>query len=165
MEESFTIQECYSYVYYLLRDRLWRTTINMCKNFEKRFGDSFFTFWKAYAIFREGNPSQAVTEIQKIESKKDLQWATIRAAIHYHKKCKHIDKGTVDSLISMEKDFQRNPTERAAVTAIYFELMNEDLEKAGEIAKKTHFDSPMMMVAKGWCELISLDDTECVTVI
>ena len=72
MQADLSIQEAYSTVYYFAREKLWRTLSNLCKEGEKKFGDPFFVFWRAYAIYREGNPSQAVTEIQRIESKKEL---------------------------------------------------------------------------------------------
>lgn len=156
--QDLSIQEAYSSAYYFIREKLWRSLVNLCKECDRKFGDPFFVFWKAYGVYREGNPSQAVTEIQKIESKKELQWATIRAAIFYHKKCKNVDHATVDSLEYMERDFQKNPTEKAVVAAIYFELFNGDSEEAHRIVSSTHYDSPIMLVARGWFEILSKED-------
>jgi hypothetical protein len=145
-------------VYYYSREKLWRQVFNTCKEGEKRFGDPFFTFWKAYSIYREGNPSQAVTEIQKIESKRELQWASIRASIFFHNKCKNVDTATVDSLAYMERDFSKNPSERAVVAAAYFEIFNGDKENAEEILNSTHYDSPIMSVVRGWFDVYFKDE-------
>lgn len=158
MLQDVTIQEAYSTAYYYTREKLWRSLVNLCKEGDRRFGDPFFVFWKAYGIFREGNPSQAVTEIQKIESKKELQWASIRAAIFYHRQCKNVDHATVDSLEYMERDFQKNPTERAVVAAIYFDIFNNNMEEARRVVTSTHFDSPIMLVARGWYEVLAKED-------
>ena len=58
----------------------------------------------------------------------------------------------------MESDFKKNPTERAVVAAIYFELFNKNFEEAQNIASSSRFDSPIMLVAKGWFDAISRDD-------
>ena len=158
MQADLSIQEAYSTVYYYAREKLWRTLNNLCREGEKKFGDPFFVFWRAYAIYREGNPSQAVTEIQRIESKKELQWASIKASIFYHRKCKNIDTATVDSLSYLERDVYRNVTERAVVASIYFDLFNEEFEAAAETAKQSHFDSPQMLVARGWIEIYTREE-------
>ena len=156
--QDLTIQEAYSWAYYNIREKLWRTLINLCKEGEKRFSDPFFVFWRAYGLYREGNPGQAVTELQKIESKKELQWATIRASIFYHRKCKTVDYATVDSLTYMERDFQKNPTERAVVALAYFEMFNGEFDSARQILQHTHFDSPQTLVAKGWLEVYTQEE-------
>ena len=158
MFQESSLQEVYSMVYYYSREKLWRQVFNTCKEGEKRFGDPFFTFWKAYSIYREGNPSQAVTEIQKIESKRELQWATIRASIFFHNKCKNVDTATVDSLAYMERDFSKNPSERAVVAAAYFEIFNGEKDNAEEILNNSHYDSPMMSVVRGWFDVNFKDE-------
>lgn len=163
MYQEMSIQETYSAVYFYIREKLWRTVINICKEGDRKFGDPFFIFWKAYAIFKEGNPSTAVTEIQKIESKRELQWASIRASIMYHEKCKHVDTVTVDSLRNLLMDISRNPSEKAVTASLYFELFNGNLDEAVEISRGTKYDSPQTLIAKGWCDLLCKSKEEAIS--
>lgn len=153
-----TLHESVSCAYYLIREKLWRTLIGHCKDSERKFGDPFFVFWKAYGLYREGNPSQALTELQKIESKKELQWATCKASIWYHSKCKNVDNNAVDSQRYLERDLAKNPSERAVVAAAYFEMFNGDSEGAYEILQSTRYDSPIVLIARGWCDVFFKDE-------
>ena len=49
-------------------------------------------------------------------------------------------------------------TERAVVASIYFDILNEEFESAADTAKSSHFDSPQMLVARGWIEIYSREE-------
>lgn len=157
-QQSLSLQESISYVYYFIREGMWRTLIHFTKTCFDRYGDPFFVFWRAFCIYKEGNPSQAVNELQQIESKKELLWATTKASIFYHRKCKNVDYKTVDSLELMETDFSRNASERAVVAAAYFSMFTDEPLYAKDILDNSHFDSPATLVAKAWLE-INIDET------
>jgi hypothetical protein len=157
MNSSLSLQESKAYVYYYIKEGLWRSLIHFTQTKYDRYGDPFFIFWRAFAIFKEGNPSQAVNELQKIQSKNELAWASTKAAIFYHRKCKNVDYRTVDSLEMMESDFSRNASERAVVAAAYFNLFIDEPLDAKDVLDATHYDSPETLTAKGWMEM-SIDE-------
>lgn len=150
---SLSLQQSQSYVYYFLREEFWRTMIHFTEDCFKRYGDPFFVFWRAFAIYKEGNPSQAVNELQKIENKKELEWAVAKASIYYHRKCQSVDHRTVDAISRMEIDFARTATEKSVVAATYFHIFIGELLDAQDILANSKFDSPITMVARGWMEM------------
>lgn len=149
-----TLQNAQSYVYYYIREGLWRTLIHYCKESYDRYNDPFFVFWRAFAIFKEGNPSQAINEVQPIQSKPELSYATIKASIYYHNQCRKIDKKTVDSLTLLERDVKRSAGDRAVVAAAYFCMFTDDVEGAGDIINNCRFDTPNISCVKGWLEIM-----------
>ena len=152
--DSLSTSEAQSFIYYYIREGLWRRVIHLCSTFFDRYGDPFFVFWGAFAHYKEGNPSQAVNELQKIESKTELIWATTKASIYYHEKCQTIDYRTVDSLKMMETDFSRKASERAVVAAAMFNMFINEPLFAKDILAATHYDSPITLVAKAWLEIM-----------
>ena len=111
-------------------------------------------FWRAFAIFKEGNPSQAINEVQPIQSKPELSYATIKASIFYHNKCKNVDRKTVDSLTLLERDVKRSAGDRAIVAASYFSMFIDDIESANDIINNCRFDTPNISCVRGWLEIM-----------
>ena len=160
MNSTFSLDESHCYVYYYIREGLWRSLIHFCKDADSRYGDPFFIFWRAFAIYKEGNPSQAVNELQQIEKKRELQWATTKALIFYHNKCAAPDRRTVDQLNIMEGDFERKATDRATVAVAYFFMFNNDPDMARDVLSNCKFESPAVFCCKGWLEVMELKNQE-----
>ena len=150
---SLSLQQSQSYLYYFCREGFWRTLIHFSNESFDRYGDPFFIFWRAFAIFKEGNPSQAVNELTKIENKRELEWATAKASIYYHRKCKTVDERTVSAIERMEIDFARNATEKSVVAAAFFSMFIGEIDDAISILDGARFDSPITLVAKGWLQI------------
>jgi tetratricopeptide repeat protein 21B len=157
--ENLSLQQSQSYVYYYLHDHHFTTLLPVCQFFYNRYNDPFFVFWRAFAIFKSGMPSQAVNELQKISSMTEIQWATTKASILYHRKCDPVDNRTVDQLEVMEPDFERNARERDVVAGCYFLMFlskeeGGDVEWASDILKRSRFDGPQIEVCRGWCQIL-----------
>jgi len=150
---SLSLQQSQSFVYYYMREECWRHLIHFCNESFTRYGDPFFVFWRAFAIYKEGNPSQAVNELQKIENKRELDWATAKASIYYHNKCQSIDYRTVEAIKRMEIDFARNATEKSVVALSFFYMFINEPTEASEIIANSRYDSPISLVAKGWLQM------------
>lgn len=160
MSSTYSLEESHTYVYYYIREGLWRSLIHFCKEADDRYGDPFFIFWRAFAIYKEGNPSQAVNELQQIETKRELQWATTKALIFYHNKCSSPDRRTIDQLNIMEGDFQRKASDRATIAAAYFAMFINEPEIARDILNDTKFENPAIYCCRGWLELMSPASSE-----
>lgn len=52
----------------------------------------------------QGNVNEAINELTNIQTKKEIQWATILALIYYHSLCQTVDRDAVSQLKMQEND-------------------------------------------------------------
>eukprot|EP00826_Nyctotherus_ovalis_P013769 TRINITY_DN1376_c0_g6_i1.p1 TRINITY_DN1376_c0_g6~~TRINITY_DN1376_c0_g6_i1.p1 ORF type:complete len:1241 (-),score=463.36 TRINITY_DN1376_c0_g6_i1:317-4039(-) len=91
--------------------------------------DPLLVFWKAFAVFKEGAVTEAIHELSKIQSKWDLQFATVLALSYYHRSCNIVDQEAVAELDGKLASSEKTASEKALVTSAQF------LHYIGESAK------------------------------
>ncbi len=71
------IEECYSQVYFLVREGLYCRTQMYCDECYAQFNDPFFLFWKAFGLMKEKRIPEAINELQPILSKREIQFSVL----------------------------------------------------------------------------------------
>ena len=73
-------------IHYYLRDGLYHTAYIITNEELKAGPDPILSFWKAFAIFKDGAVTEAIHELQVIPSKREIQFAIILALEYYNSK-------------------------------------------------------------------------------
>ena len=88
---------------YLIREKFWCSIRNLCDQELRKGQDPILTFWKAFGIFKEGNVTEALRELSRVQDRREVTLASAIAMIHYHERCRHVDQEAIDTL-SLELD-------------------------------------------------------------
>jgi hypothetical protein len=51
---------------YFVREKFWCSIRKLCDDELKNGPDPVLTFWRAYSVFKEGSPTEAIRELQKV---------------------------------------------------------------------------------------------------
>ncbi len=73
-----------SLLHYLLREKLWRSAINLCTDELKKGKDPYISFWRSLAYFHEGSIIDAIRDCEPLEKSKDYKLASVNAMIYYY---------------------------------------------------------------------------------
>jgi len=85
-------------VNYYIREKFWCSIRNLCDQELQKGSDPILTYWRAFGIFKEGNVTEALREIQKVQDRREVSLASAIAMIHYHERCRNVDQEAVDTL-------------------------------------------------------------------
>jgi hypothetical protein len=85
-------------VNFLIRERFWCSIRNLCDEELRKGQDSQLTFWKAFGIFKEGNITEALREVQKVADKRETSLAAAIASMYYHERCRNVDQEAIDTI-------------------------------------------------------------------
>ncbi|KAL4503354.1 hypothetical protein ABPG72_000960 [Tetrahymena utriculariae] len=149
-----TILIAQSQVYYYIREGFWSTMQKFCQEQYKAFGDPFFIFWKAYGLYQEGQPNEAINELTSIQHKKEIQYATIVALITCHLSTNTVDRETVQNLKFEESTQRRLSSDKAICLAALFYAFNKEHSKARDLIDEIHSDNFNIRIASAWCYLL-----------
>lgn len=73
-----------SILHYLLREKQWRSAINLCTEELRRGRDPYINFWRSLAYFQEGLTIEAIRDCEPLEKSKDFKFSSINASIFYY---------------------------------------------------------------------------------
>jgi hypothetical protein len=73
-----------STLHYLLREKHWRSAINLCTEELKKGRDAYINFWRSLAYFQEGLIIEAIRDCEPLEKSKDFKYSAINAMIFYY---------------------------------------------------------------------------------
>ncbi|KAJ3172779.1 Tetratricopeptide repeat protein 21B [Irineochytrium annulatum] len=91
--------------YYAQRGQ-YHTLHRVCETaLKRRSADPVLMFWRAFGLFKQGKPSEAIREFQQLQDKRDLILACPLAMISAHEKCKLIGQWTYDALLGLLLSF------------------------------------------------------------
>ncbi len=69
---------------YYLREKWWRSTINICTEELKKGKEPIINFWRSYAYFQEGSLIDAIREAEPLLNTRDFKFSAVNALILYH---------------------------------------------------------------------------------
>jgi len=64
-----------STLHYYLREKYWRSAVNLCSDVR----------WRSFGYFMEGSIIDAIRDCDIIQNNKDFKFSAINALIHYHR--------------------------------------------------------------------------------
>ena len=76
---------------YYVREKYWCSIRRLCDEELSNGMDPVLIFWKAYAIFKEGQPSEALRELQRVQDRREISYASCLAMIYYNERCRNVD--------------------------------------------------------------------------
>lgn len=85
-------------VNYYIREGLWHSIQSTCEAEMRKGVEPVLIFWKAYGLFKEGNVTEAIREVESIQNRREATFACTIALIFYHENCRIVDRETVDAL-------------------------------------------------------------------
>jgi tetratricopeptide repeat protein 21B len=86
------IEESTSHVYFLIREGLYNTLQSFCSAEFLKYNDPFFKFWLSFGLFKEGNLSEAINELNQISSKREIQFSVLSFLDYLHSQSQLIDE-------------------------------------------------------------------------
>ena len=95
--------------------------------------DPVLTYWKAFATFKEGAVTEAIHELGKIQSKRDLQFAVFLALAYYHRSCNIVDQDAVAELDSQLASSEKAASENGLIISAQFLNYIGEAEKAKKL--------------------------------
>lgn len=145
---------------YYIRNDYCRHAQTVCNEvLKKRQNDPMMLFWRAVAMLKEGQPSEAVRELEGMARRADAQMSLpIKIALlHSHRACKVVDNEAVarleDELMSGEED---TAPDRARLTAaqLFWHLgeIYDAKKHVGAILRLQPSSVPALTLS-GWLEL------------
>jgi hypothetical protein len=83
---------------YYAREKFWCSIRNLCDEELRKGQDPVLTFWKAFGIFKEGNITEAIRELSRVQDRREVSLACAIALIYYHERCRNVDQEAIDTL-------------------------------------------------------------------
>ena len=105
---------------YYIRERFWCSIRNLCEAELRKGQDPVLTFWKAFGIFKEGNVTEALRELQKVSDRREVSLASAIAMIHYHERCRNVDQEAIDTLQLELDDREERASDKDLTVAACF---------------------------------------------
>lgn len=122
----------------------------------KKGVDPVLVFWKAFGIFKEGGTTEAIRELEMIQSRREIQFAATMALIFYHKHCRVVDNETVDQLTFSSDEIESQASDKDLINAATFFLHVNELKKASQTVQKvieSNSSNLNAIALKGWIYL------------
>ena len=86
-------------ILYLVRKGWNGQLYSLCDSIiAKKSKDYFAAFWRAYALGMTGNISDAMSQLESFQSRRDLQFPASLALIYFHKRLPKTDREAIESL-------------------------------------------------------------------
>ena len=141
-------------IQYYAREKYWHHIIDACQEELRR--DPILLFWKAFGVFNEGNPTEAIRDLGTISQRREAAYAACIAQIYYHKNCKLVDSEAVSFLQAQKTTLQSSaPDSSLLLTAQFFSLVGKHdkaRKKVSEVLERNQVNFQAISVY-AWCEL------------
>lgn len=86
-------------LYYYIRRGWYDHVAQLCEStMAKKGKDPVTVFWHAFSLGRMGLISEALSKLETLQSRKDLQLPMVVAMIYFHQKANSVDRETVRAL-------------------------------------------------------------------
>ena len=69
---------------YFLREKWWRSAINLCTDELKKGKDPYVNLWRSLAFFQEGSIIDAIRDAEPLLNTRDFKFSAVSALIYYH---------------------------------------------------------------------------------
>jgi len=122
----------------------------------KKGVDPVLTFWKGFGIFKLGSTTEAIREVEMIQSRREITYAAITALIYYHEHCRIVDRETVDNLKYSQENAHNTASDRDLINASLFYLHIKELKRASQTITgviESNQSNLNAIAIKGWVYL------------
>lgn len=144
-------------VYYFAQRQLFGHLKRSCEEeIARRGNDPLAAFWRAVAVASEGNPTEAIRELDGLRRKREVEFAAMVALIDSHKRCKLVQHDVVAALEADLSAAHGRATEVALVAAAMFQWIRGDFSTARRHlsdAFRANPDSTPALCLQGWLDL------------
>eukprot|EP00820_Chromera_velia_P029645 Cvel_12530.t1-p1 / transcript=Cvel_12530.t1 / gene=Cvel_12530 / organism=Chromera_velia_CCMP2878 / gene_product=Tetratricopeptide repeat protein 21B, putative / transcript_product=Tetratricopeptide repeat protein 21B, putative / location=Cvel_scaffold822:61222-65513(+) / protein_length=190 / sequence_SO=supercontig / SO=protein_coding / is_pseudo=false len=141
-------------IFYYARERFFRKIQNICQEELSTKGDSVFSLWNAYGLFKEGAVSEALKETTGLMGRREVGLPATVACLHYHEKMPSVDQDAVRDLKQRVQSELQSASDHAVLTTAMLQMLFEDFTNARANARKVAeaVPSPLAFAIKGWVE-------------
>jgi hypothetical protein len=116
---------------FYIREKFWCSIRNLCDVELRKGNDPILSFWRAFGIFKEGNTTEALREVQKIQDKREVCLASAIAMIYYHERCRNVDQEAIDTLSLELDDREERASDKDLMAAASFLWHCQQYKRAG----------------------------------
>ena len=121
---------------YYIREKFWCSVRELCDDELRKGQDPILVFWKAYGIFKEGNVTQALGELQKVQGRREVSLAAAIALIYYHERCRNVDQEAIDTLTLEVESLEETASDKDLLCAATFLWHSQQFKRAGQYCQK-----------------------------
>jgi hypothetical protein len=89
------------------------------------------TFWKAFGIFKEGNITEALRELTRVQDRREISLAAAIAMIHYHERCRNVDQESIDTYNLEMDNIEEMASDKDLFVAASFLWHIQQFKRAG----------------------------------
>jgi len=138
---------------YYVREKFWCSIRRLCDDELRKGQDPILTFWKAFGCYKEGNVTEAIRELQKVQDRREVSLSSAHALIFYHDQCRNPDQEAIDTL-SLELDSREEmASDKDLMVAATFLWHCQQFKRAGQYTQKIIDNtggSQNSVCLKGW---------------
>jgi tetratricopeptide repeat protein 21B len=141
---------------YYVREKFWCSIRNLCDEELRKGQDPVLVFWKAFGIFKEGNVTEALRELTRVQERREITLAACIALIYYHERCRNVDQEAIDTLTLEMDNREEMASDRDLSTATTFLWHCQQFKRAGQLCQKIIDNTggnPNSVCLKGWIYL------------
>ena len=138
---------------YLIREKFWCSIRGICDAELRKGQDPVVSFWRAFGIFKEGNITEALRELQKIQDRREVSLACCVAMIHYHERCRNVDQEAIDTLIVTLDEKEERSADKDLLVASSFLWHCQQFKRSGQYCQKlmdNSGNSQASLCLRGW---------------
>ena len=138
---------------YYLREKYWCSIRTLCDDELQKGQDPILVFWKAFGIFKEGNVTEALRELQRVQDRREISLAAAIAQIYYHERCRNVDQEAIDTLTVEIDTREEMASDKDLTLAASFLWHCQQFKRAGQYCQKVIDNtggSQNSVCLKGW---------------
>lgn len=121
---------------YYVREKYWCSIRQLCDDELRKGQDPVLIFWKAYGIFKEGNITEAIRELTRVQDRREISLAAAIALIHYHERCRNVDQEAIDTLTLEIDNREEMASDKDLYVAATFLWHCNQYKRAGQYTQK-----------------------------
>ena len=80
-----------SLLHYYLREKFWRSAINLCTDELKKGKDPYINLWRSFAFSQEGAIIDAIRDGESLLNNRDYRYSAGNALVAYHNLYSEVD--------------------------------------------------------------------------
>tara|TARA_B110000285_G_C15081688_1_gene593863 strand:- start:987 stop:1625 length:639 start_codon:yes stop_codon:yes gene_type:complete len=142
---------------YYVREKYWCSIRQLCDEELRKGQDPVLVFWKAFGIFKEGNTTEALRELTRVQDRREITLAAAIALIHYHERCRNVDQEAIDTLTLEIDNREEMASDKDLYVAATFLYHINQFKRAGVYTQKildnTAGGNQNSICLKGWIYL------------
>lgn len=118
--------------------------------------DPLLTFWKAFGLFKEGNTTESIRELEMVKDRREISYAAHMALMYYHDNCRIVDHDAIQNLKYSSDSIEAQASDKDLMNCALFFLHIKELKRASKTISRVIESNPNNLNAvavKGWIYL------------